>query len=87
VVKVSRGLTEEQCELCDKSRKLSISYDRFAKLSKQAIDRGLVSMVAPYWVKDEKHYVIHLLSRGKVYRMSQTEASFYLLGLLEGQGL
>jgi len=64
----------------------SISYKKFAKLGDEAIERGLIHCCAPYWVKDERKYIVKSNLSGKTLLMSEQEAAFYLFGLLEGYG-
>jgi len=67
-------------------KKASISCKEFTQLADRAIEHGLIHCCAPYWVKDERIYIVKSNLSGKTLLMSEPEAAFYLLGLLEGYG-
>lgn len=62
---------------------ITISYEQFCAMAERAIAQKLILCCAPHWVGNERKYIVHSLLTGKSLLMSEAEASFYLLGLLE----
>jgi hypothetical protein len=81
---ILRGFSSDEFEQIEaKMKKASISYKQFARMADQAIQAGLLECCAPYWVDEERKYIVKSNLSDNVFLMSQQEASFYLLGLLE----
>ena len=84
---IARGLSFEGMEEMESQVKPEITPAQFCSMSRIAIDMGLIRCCAPYWVDEEKKYLVKNNGSGSVFIMSLEAASFYLLGILEARGV
>jgi len=83
---IQLGFTSEEFDQIEVRQKIPrCGENELGKLAKMAMKLGLIRCCAPYWVKDERMFLIEVVSTGNVYRASQQEAIFFLTGLLELQ--